>query len=123
MKFETFKSIIDTLKKQDKAIHELYKNKVDLIDFVDPYHYMITLLIKEVYGEEGRDWFDWFCYDSEYGEKDWSVHVKSLYKRLPDGRLEKQPDSERKYGAYDKDNNPICYDTKSTWEYLEQLKK
>jgi hypothetical protein len=55
MTYETFLKITLGLQKQDRIISDLYKHKVDLIDFIDPYHAIITTLIEEVYGEEGRD--------------------------------------------------------------------
>lgn len=73
---------------------ELYKNKVDLIEFVDPYHNIIDELFKSIYGKEGHEWIDWFCYENNFGEK---------------GK-----------NAWDENKNPICYDYKSLWEYLEK---
>jgi hypothetical protein len=52
------------------------------------------VLIKEIYGEKGLDWFSWFCYESEFGQK---------------------------HGATDENDNPICYDWESLHLYLEQL--
>ena len=102
MKYERFLKIILSLQKQDKTIKTLYDNGVDLIDFVDPYHVIITELIKELYGEEGYDWFSWYCYESEFGQKDWSEN------------------GEVKHGACDAKGNPICYSHESLWEYLEK---
>jgi len=96
MTYETFLKITLGLQKQDRIISNLYKHKVDLIDFVDPYHAIITTLIEEVYGEEGHDWFFWFCYENDFGQKG----------------LE----------AWDENKNPICYSHESLWEYLEKLK-
>ena len=96
MTYETFLEITLELQKQDRIINNLYKNKIDLLEFVDPYHKVITLLIKEVYGEEGLDWWSWFCYENDYGQ----------------GTLE----------AWDKDGTPICYSFESLWEYLEKLR-
>lgn len=96
MTYERFLKITLVLKRQDEIINRLYKNKVDLIDFVDPYHEIVTELIKEVYGEEGYDWFSWFCYENDFGS----------------GTLE----------AWDENKNPICYSHESLWEYLEKKK-
>lgn len=94
MTYERFLKITTTLKMQDEVVHDLYERKVNLIEFVDPYHQVITELIKEVYGDEGYDWWSWFCYESEYGTKGMQ--------------------------AWDENKNSICYDYKSTWEYLEK---
>ena len=97
MTYENFLKVTLQLQKQDKIISNLYKNNIDLLEFVDPYHHIIAELIKEIYGEEGYDWFCWFCFENEYGTKG----------------LE----------AWDADKNPICYSHESLWEYLETLKK
>ena len=97
MTYETFLEITLELQKQERIVDNLYKNNVDLLEFIDPYHGLIHLLIKEIYGEEGVDWFSWFCYENDYGEKG----------------LE----------AWDKDGTPICYSLESLWEYLEKLRQ
>lgn len=94
MTYETFADIIKTLQETDKAIDELYARKVDLIEFMDPYHKIIHLLIKEVYGEGGADWFSWFCYENDFGKK--------------------------KYQAWDENENLICQTVKGTWKFLEE---
>ncbi len=97
MTYETFLKIILGLQKQDRAVSDLYRqSKIDLIDFVDPYHAIINTLIYEVYGVEGGDWFNWFCYENDFGQKG----------------LE----------AWDENRNPICYSFESLWEYLEKIK-
>jgi hypothetical protein len=93
MTYENFLLLILRLKKQDRAIRKLSSQKVDLIDLVDPYHEIIADLIKEIYGEEGYDWFSWFCYENDYGEKG--------------------------LGAWDENKELICQDISSLWKYLE----
>ena len=97
MTLEKFTEIINILREESDRLTDLYKMKVDLIDFVDPYHSVITSLIKEIYGEEGYDWFSWFCYERDFGTKE--------------------------VGAWDENKNPICYDVESLWNYLEEIKK
>ena len=96
MTYETFLKITLELQRQERIVDDLYKNKIDLLEFIDPYHGLIHLLIKEIYGEEGVDWFSWFCYENDYGQ----------------GGLE----------AWDENKNPICYSFESLWEYLEKLR-
>lgn len=96
MNYVKFTKVINELQKQDKIISKLYKLKVDLIDFSDGYQQIIAELFLEIYGKEGYDWITWFCYEGDFGQK--------------------------KLEAWDKDNNPICYDVKSLWQYLETLK-
>ena len=96
MKYETFAHITMQLQKQEQVINNLYKNNVDLLEFVDPYHQVISTLLEEVYGKEGLDLWSWFCYENDFGL----------------GELE----------AWDADKKPICYDLKSLWEFLESLR-
>lgn len=96
MTYENFLKITLELQKQERIIDNLYKNNVDLLEFIDPYHGLIHLLIKEIYGEEGVDWFSWFCYENDYGQ----------------GTLE----------AWDENKNRICYSHESLWEFLEELR-
>lgn len=97
MTYENFLKVILQLQKQDRIIDNLYKNNVDLIEFADPYHVIISILIEEIYGNEGIDWFSWYCYENDFGTKG----------------LE----------AWDADKNPICYSHETLWKYLETLKK
>lgn len=97
MTYERFLKITLELKKQDEIVSSLYQNKVDLLEFVDPYHSVVSELIEEVYGKEGYDWWSWFCYESDYGTKG--------------------------VCAWDEKGNPICYSFESTWEFLENLIK
>jgi len=97
MTYERFLKIITEIEKQDKLVSALYDLKVDLIDWTDPYSSIIGELIKEIYGEEGYDWFSWFCYERNFGSKE--------------------------IGAWDENGNPICYDVKSLWKYLEKNHK
>jgi hypothetical protein len=99
MTYEKFDRIVTTIKDNSEAIQELYQRNVDLINFVDPYESLVAELIKEIYGKEGYDWFSWFVYE---------IDESNVSKENP--------------RAWDKDKNPICYDRKSMWEYLETNK-
>ena len=101
MTLAEFSVIIKTLKDQNEIQKQLYSLNVDLLEFVDPYESVITTLFTEIYGLEGYDWFSWFCYENDFGNK--------MSKKNPK--------------AWDKDEKPICYDVKSLWEYLEYNKK
>jgi len=96
MTYEDFLKVTLQLQKQDRLISDVYKLNVDLFEFVDPYHQIISTLIKEIYGEQGLDWFGWFCYENDFGQ----------------GGLE----------AWDENEKPICYSHESLWEYLESLR-
>ena len=96
MEYSRFLKVTLQLQAQDRIIRDLYKKKIDIIEFVDPYSDIISELIKEVYGETGYDWWSWFCFENDYGQ----------------GTLE----------AWDENKNPICYSFESLWEYLEKNK-
>lgn len=118
MEYSTFAEIILRLKNQQSISDAAYKLKIDLIDFNDDLNRIIDILIKEIYGEDGYDWFSWFCYESDFGEKDWSL--LPCYKMV-DGKMVKIHDvGEIRAGASDEHGNPICYSIESTWQYLEE---
>jgi hypothetical protein len=96
MTYEDFLAVGLRLQKQDMVRSELMKLGVDVLDLCGPYDEIVNILIKEVYGEQGADWFSWFCYESDFGTKDWN-------------------------GAQDENGNPICYDWESLYNCLEQL--
>ena len=93
MTYNQFLKVVLTLQKQNKAVNNIYKNSVDLTNFLDPYYVIIEILITEVYGELGASWFNWFCFDNDFGH----------------GTL----------SAKDENGNPICFSFESLWEYLE----
>lgn len=93
MLFEKFEKIILTLDKESQTITELYDKNVDLINFVGPYHTVIDLLFRELYDDDGCEWINWYCYERDFGR----INLE----------------------ARDRDGNPICYDLKSLWEYIE----
>lgn len=97
MTLEKFKEFIQLLKEADEQVSAAYKVKVDLIDFVDVYHGVITLLLNEIYGEEGSDWFSWWVYENNFGT----------------GGLE----------AYDENDKVILKTIEELWEFLEEKRK
>jgi hypothetical protein len=118
MEYQTFSQIVLRLKQEGEKTSKLRKLGVDVLELNDGLHQIITFLIKEIYGQEGLDWFTWFCYESDFGDKDWSQH--DCYREI-DGKLVKVHEKgEVRYGATDEDGNPICYSIESTWEYLEK---
>lgn len=97
MKLEIFKELVDQLRFISDRYDILNENGVDLLSYSDPYHKVIDILIKEIYGEVGNDWFGWFCYENDFGRK--------------------------MLGAWDENKNPICQDVESLWEFLESKKE
>jgi hypothetical protein len=97
MDWERFLDIMLTLQKEDKVIQKAYDIGVDMINFVDPYHQIISTLFLEIWGEEGHGWWSWYCYDNNFGQ----------------GGLT----------ANDKDGNPICYSLETLYEEMENCRK
>lgn len=98
MNYDKFSEMIKTLEKNSKATRDLYKVGIDLINFTDPFDKVISILIEEIYGKQGADWFFWFCYENEFGKKG-------------------------KPAAWDENNNPICRTPKELWKFLEKSYK
>jgi hypothetical protein len=118
MEYSKFSQIVLRLKKNSEVKRKVYKLGIDLIEFDEDLHKIINLLISEVYGEQGLEWFQWFCWESDFGEKDWSKHPSYS---IVDGVMVKTHDSgEVRHGANDENGNPICHSIQSTWEYLEE---
>jgi hypothetical protein len=119
MEYSRFLLITLTLEKKQREISSLYKNhKIDIYDVLDPYHQIVTEMIREIYGEEGEDWYSWFCYESDFGKKDWSG--KKIYATDSETGKLKELDKQDIHGAIDENGNPICYSYESTWKFLEE---
>jgi hypothetical protein len=117
MEYSKFEEIIKRMKSHGERNSKAYELNIDLINFCDDLETIVSLLIREVYGEEGAGWFDWFCFDADFGEKDWS---KSATYENVNGIMRKiKEEGDPKWGASDENGNPICYSVRSTWEYLE----
>lgn len=120
MKYKDFLKIGVALERQEAIISASNELGIDVIDMVEGYNVVIEALIKEVYGTEGLEWFTWFCYEADFGRKDWSK--SDTYIKNDDGTMTNvRSAGEDQHGAIDSDGNPICYDWKSLWEYLEKL--
>lgn len=119
MTYERFLKITIGLQRESRKLCELHKLGIDMYDYVDPYHTIINELIREVYGDEGHDWWSWFCWENDFGQKDWST--AESYRMKDDGTSEKAHEKgEPRFGAHDENGNPICYSFESTWEFLEK---
>jgi hypothetical protein len=111
MEYERFLKITLSLQRETRRLDELHNMGINLHNFVDPYISMVEELMREVYGDEGYDWWSWFCWEADFGQRDWSI---SRYHDNDD--IEEEP----RWGAYDSDGKPICFSFESTWNYLEK---
>ncbi len=95
MRFESFEYLISKIKEQGEIDHRFYTMGLDLQNIVDPFHHIISHLLKVYYGKEGEDWISWFLYERSNSEE---------------------------AQAWDKDGNEICFDLKSLWIHVEEIR-
>ena len=104
MEYGDFLKVILGLQQESRVVSDLYDKRVDLIEFVDPYHSIISTLLRSIYGEKGLDWFQWFCHENDYGQRTWL-----------------DSNGEPTSCATDENGEPICYSFESLWEFLEGM--
>ncbi len=124
MEFKKFKEIIELHKDGSNMIHELYQIGFDLMEgkykLSEILDKQFDINISNEYSESGIDWINWFIYESDYGNKDWSKIP--TYTKNNDGTHIKE-NKRSKYGAHDENGKPICFDIKSLWNHLEKEHK
>lgn len=98
MNFEQFKTVIETLEKIRERSHSIYQLGIDLMDYDEPNHIVISTLLESIFKEEGKDWISWYLYERM---------------GLDDKIME----------AWDENNNPICYNIESLWETVKPYRK
>lgn len=94
MDYKKFKNIIEGLEKVGERSHSIYKLGVNLMDYEELYHDIVTSLLNSVFDKEGKDWIDWYLY-----ERVGFTNKVNL--------------------ATDKDGKEICYDIPSLWEEVK----
>ena len=70
MTFEVFEKIISLLKEHEEKSLALYKLGIDLANTNDSLQEVISHLIASIYGLEGKDTFDWWCYEKDWGTRE-----------------------------------------------------
>lgn len=122
MTYEKFLKVILLQQAMERKIEMAYDLNIDLIEFVDGYGTIISTLIEEIYGEGGLEWYSWFCYESDYGQRDWSKN--DSYKQDEEGNMViEHKAGETRWGATDEKGEPICHSFESLWQYLEENHK
>ena len=94
---EVFERIVFELKEQQEKLDKAYEAGIDHINFTGPYESVISMLIGSIYGREGRDTFDWWCYEKNFGER-------------------------TDLTMTDKDGNELCRTIEELHQYLEENK-
>jgi hypothetical protein len=98
MNFKEFKTVIESLKKVSDRTHGIYKFGIDLMDYDEDYHNVITILLKSIFEEQGYDWISWYLYERD----------------AFDGKV---------LSATDADGNEICHNIESLWETVKHYRK
>ena len=99
MKLKVFKEIIDRLKEQDEILDKTHSAGIDLTNLLDPIQTVVSHLIGTIYGKEGLETFQWWCYEKEWGSRDditmtddvgnkLCQTVKDLHKYLEENAIE-----------------------------------
>ena len=126
MTYAHFLQILLAHKKFWEDISSLHDLGFDLMEgkynLIHPMDLMLGASIESHYGKDGWDWVSWFIYESEYGQKDWS-RVDTVETKEDGTREVVHKTDEVRFGAYDENQNPICYSYESLWEYLEKEHK
>ena len=94
---EVFERIVLELKEQQEKLDKAYEAGIDHINFTGPYESVISMLIGSIYGQEGKETFDWWCYEKNFGER-------------------------TDLTMTDKDGNKLCRTIEELHQYLEENK-
>lgn len=97
MKFEAFTKVIELLKGYQEKEGIIYKQGLDLYSFNEQLHETISILFGSIYGKDGLDTLEWWCYDNEWGTKGLTMT--------------------------DQEGNLLCQTIEELHQYLEKNKK
>jgi len=126
MKYETFLKAITEYRKGLDMVSDLYSIGFDFMEgkykISEIFNSQFDCLMESHYNEQGVDWVNWFIFENDFGEKDWSKY-KTINKKPEDIFKSINGGKEDIHGAQDEEGNPIFYSIKSTWEYLEKHNK
>jgi hypothetical protein len=68
--YETLLKIGLTLQKVQRRSLDLYQNyKIDLVNYEEDYELILSTCLKEIFNEDQLDWFEWFCWENDFGQK------------------------------------------------------
>jgi hypothetical protein len=69
MDIDVFKRVVELLKATQEKDLAIYKLGINLTNVNEDYQEIISHLIGAYYGPEGKETFEWWCYDKEFGER------------------------------------------------------
>jgi len=124
MKLEHFEKILNEYRKSHNMISELYDIGFDLMEgkykLSDSLFILFESILEANYSVEGVEWVSWFIFENEWGEADRSK--LPVYRKNEFGVMELDMNSNR-HAATDENGDPICFDIKSLWEFIEKNHK
>ena len=124
MKLEHFEKILNEYRKSHNMISELYDIGFDLMEgkykLSDSLFTLFESILEANYSVEGVEWVSWFIFENEWGEADRSK--LPVYRKNEFGVMELDMNSNR-HAATDENGDPICFDIKSLWEFIEKNHK
>ena len=91
MKLEVFKKLLYVMRQQEEKLNAAYKSGIDLINFFDDGGNATSLLLSVYYGEEGKDWIDWYLYERDSNSADINpicYDDESLWKEVEQCKLD-----------------------------------
>ena len=91
---------MDFYRSTEKKMDTLYAEGIDFIGLFNSVMDAMYLFWTELLNEDGIAWLDWYILENKCGTKDW------------------KGDKDNKYAAVDDKGQPICYDDKSTYDFL-----
>jgi len=93
--FDVFKEIIEKLESSQERCRAINHHGIDLTNFEDELQSVISMLIGSIYGKEGLETFEWWCYEKDWGKRK-ETHMS------------------------DSDGNLLCETIKDLHEWLEE---
>ncbi len=121
MKYPNFLNSMLTYKKLSEDLSELHSIGIDFFEgkykLSELSYSLFQSSFKSHYTEEGIEWIDWFIFEADWGQKDFSK--TPVY--IPDhnGDFTRPDLKEPRWGAQ-KDGKAIAYSYQSLWELLEE---
>jgi hypothetical protein len=112
----TYKKLSEDFSELDSIGIDFFEGKYRLSELS---YSLFKSTFESHYTKEGIEWIDWFVFEADWGQKDFSkspTYVEDL-----NGDFTKQdPTDEPKWGANDGAGTPIAYSFESLWELLEK---
>ncbi len=58
------------LRKNQEMVTAFSKLNLDITELQDKLHKVISFCVQEIYGKDGLETFEWWCYDKNWGNRD-----------------------------------------------------